>query len=135
MKVALKNVRQPFGLLSDPLREAYGKLWDFLTSRCLPGGKRREVPRITLEATEKGWRASLCDYTLSVKGTREFEHFHDMAEALAGLFERGALGWSQMRAGEAWKKIKADEQRNRIDEKEEIWKIAMGGGDPKKQNK
>jgi len=106
-------------------------MWEFLTDRQYPGGKSREVPRITLEATETGWRVVVTDYNLSVKLTHEFEHLSDFVNQLASCWLRKRGRWQATKSGEGYKRRKANEDSELAKRPDELYHLAKGGGDPK----
>lgn len=124
----MRNVREPWGCLDDPSRLRYPTLLRFLTDRSLPGGKSREVPRLSIAATPKGFKATLTDYTLSMAYDVEFRHFEQLLEALTTGFTANCLGWRPVMVGEAYKARKEIERKQLESNPDEVYNAAKTGG-------
>jgi hypothetical protein len=120
------RVRQPYGAPDDPARKQFPRTLAFLTDRELPGGKRRDVPKLLLEATPQGWKAVLTDYTLSYKCTIEFRHFSELLETLEMAFAGKAGSWQESQAGEGAKARKQAEQERLKDAPDPLYNMARG---------
>jgi hypothetical protein len=129
----LKAIRLPYGLADDPARQKWPAALAFATDRQFPGGKTREVPRIALEALSDGWRLSVSDYNLSMKGIVEFRHLEELFSAWEDL-QLGRRGkWVEIKSGEGYKRRKAEEERQLASRPDEMYTLAKGGGDPRRQ--
>lgn len=127
------NVRAPYGVPDDGMAVSHPLAWRFLTDRQFPGGKTREVPRVSLEALSDGWRLSVSDYNLSVKGTVEFPLLRDLWGSFEALMKGRRGKWVEIKSGEGYKRRKAEEERQLASRPDELYTLAKGGGDPKKQ--
>lgn len=125
-------VRDPYALPDEPAREEFPRLLRFLTDRQTPAGKSLEVPRLTLEATPEGWKATVQHYTLSLKFTRNFDYLHEIWAELEKAFN-SRRGWMATKTGEAAKRRQAEETSNLTKHPDELYNLAKGGGDPKKR--
>lgn len=131
---ALKAIRLPYGLADDPARKKWKNALEFATDRQFPGGKTREVPRIALEALPDGWRLSVSDYNLSMKGVVDFRYLEEIFDAWEDL-QLGKRGrWMEIKSGEGYKRRKAEEERQLASNPDEMYTLAKGGRDPKKRS-
>lgn len=100
----------------------------FLTDKELPGGKLREVPRITLEATPRGYKATMTDYLLSMKLVVEFLHIEQIFDALEAGFRNPKALWVEVKSGEGYKLRKEEERKRLAAQSDELYNAAKGGG-------
>lgn len=111
----------------DPLKRSHRKLWEFLTDRELPGGKRREVPRVTVVAISGGWRATITCYLLSMKFEVDFRHLHQIYDALGTAFTNPDAKWVEIAAGEGAKLRKEEERKRLAAQSDEVYDAVKGG--------
>lgn len=133
-KLTLENIRRPYGLPDDPARATWKRSLRFLTDRQFPGGKTREVPRVTIESQPDGFRLTATDYNLSVKGTVDFEFAADWLKAFEDLIEGRRGKWIEVKSGDGYKRRKAEEERQLATNPDALYTLAKGGRDPKRRS-
>jgi len=104
--------RRPYGAPDDPAKRRFPNMFSWMTAREYPSGKTRDVARMSIVATETGFKVSITDYDQSMACDAESDTLEGLFKALEAKWSPGATGWRECRSGKGYERRRSKERRD-----------------------
>jgi hypothetical protein len=101
-----------YGRDTDDAERKWPLLWSLMTRRVLPDGRLKELATVKVQMVPNGVRAVLTDTSMAKEWAVVVERLSTVWEALeAALNDPAQSCQKEIRYGEGWKKIQAEERK------------------------